>query len=154
MNTFRPFISIVVVVMLSVVCAGCSGKQSESKPVAAGDSVRVSDSTIQTQSTTDSLQLTYEQRQGKHLYAKYCAVCHGDDGKGSGFNAYNLDPKPRDFTDAKYMDGLADERIFQTISGGGRSVNRSSSMPSWGGRMDKQEIKFVMAYVRTFTISH
>jgi len=33
--------------------------------------------------------LTYEQQQGKILYTKYCSVCHGEQGKGDGFNAYN-----------------------------------------------------------------
>ena len=95
-------------------------------------------------------QLSYEERQGEYYYRKYCSVCHGEGGKGDGFNAFNLEPKPRDFTDAKYMNGLTDDRIMQTISGGGRNSNRSFLMPSWGGRLQKQEINYVLSYIRTF----
>lgn len=92
--------------------------------------------------------LTYEQRQGKDLYRKYCAVCHGEQGKGDGFNAFNLNPKPRDFTDAKYMNALSDARLLETINEGGRGVNRSPLMPSWGGRLTKSEQEYLVAFLR------
>lgn len=92
--------------------------------------------------------LSYEQRQGMHLYAKYCAVCHGTRGKGDGFNAFNLDPKPRDFTDARSMNALTDQRLLETISQGGRGVDRSPSMPSWGGRLTNVERTYVVAFIR------
>lgn len=95
--------------------------------------------------------LTYEQRQGKHVYIKYCAVCHGEQGEGDGFNAYNLDPGPRDFTETAYMSALSDARLAETISQGGRGVNRSVAMPSWGGRLSGEEIEFVVFYIRLFS---
>mgnify|MGYP001392104054 FL=1 len=48
------------------------------------------------------------------------------------------------------MNALTDERILQTIAGGGRSVNRSPLMPSWGGRVQKDEMRYLLAYVRLF----
>jgi mono/diheme cytochrome c family protein len=137
--------------LLVLFCAGCSVKQSPPRIAAAGDSIPHADSTKP--SREDFSRLTYEQRQGKFLYAKYCSVCHGEDGKGSGFNAYNCDPKPRDFTDVQIMSALTDERIVRTITGGGRSVNKSPLMPSWGGRMSREEISNVASYLRTFTLS-
>lgn len=92
--------------------------------------------------------LTYEQRQGKHVYAKYCTVCHGVEGKGDGFNAFNLDPKPRDFTDSRTMNAMTDARLLETITEGGRGVNRSVLMPSWGGRLTNIERTYVAAYIR------
>ncbi len=153
MRNSHIHIGVVTVVILSVcIFSGCSKQRSNAGPAGVSlDSTHVSDTSAQSVAgNTDSL-LSYEEREGRVVYTKYCAVCHGDDGKGDGFNAFNLDPKPRDFSDGKYMDGLSDERMMQTISGGGRSVNRSALMPSWGGRLNKREIEFVIAYVRKFS---
>ncbi len=93
--------------------------------------------------------LSYEERQGKELYTKYCAICHGIEGKGDGFNAFNLEPRPRDFTDIKYMSALSDARLVETIMKGGRGVNRSPLMPTWGGRMKNDEAAYVLSFVRS-----
>ena len=138
-----------MILTCAVLFTACSDKNQ--KPVVTA-AVSSADSTAQSDSVRNSL-LTYEQRQGKYLYTKYCSVCHGDEGKGDGFNAFNLDPKPRDFTDAKYMNLLDDQRLAETITFGGRGVNRSPLMPSWGGRLNKDQIQFLIAYVRTFSSS-
>lgn len=134
--------------LLSVACSGTDHPSTTQG--AQNDSAQAHMDSAQTALLPSHDTLTYEQRQGKYLFTKYCAVCHGEEGKGDGFNAYNLDPKPRDFTDAKTMSVLTDEHILQTISGGGRSVNRSVLMPSWGGRLSKEEIKYLLAYIRLF----
>ena len=123
-------------------------KPNAMKPGAAGDSVSTED-TLSSMNASDqpARTLTYEQRQGRILYAKYCAVCHGDHGKGDGFNAFNLDPKPRDFTDARAMAGMDEATLLTTIREGGKGVSKSPLMPAWGGRMSKTEIEYVIAYV-------
>ncbi len=133
--------------LCALLAAGCSQKRAEPVVKSGRDSTNIADTTSL---PTGQPLLSYERRQGKALYGKYCAVCHGEEGKGDGFNAYNLDPKPRDFTDPILMDAMTDQRLTQTIDGGGRSVNKSIQMPSWGGRMTKDEIRFVVAYVRMF----
>jgi mono/diheme cytochrome c family protein len=138
-------------VALSALIIGCSGKNGGS--VTQGvqkDSLKTADSTVQAPVVQAERLLTYEERQGKHLYQKYCVVCHGQEGKGDGFNAFNLDPHPRDFSDAGYMSALSDKQIYQTISGGGRSVNRSPLMPAYGGTLKKEDIQYLAYYVRTF----
>ena len=105
------------------------------------DSVSVVDTAAAQSSSAETAILTYEQQQGKILYTKYCSVCHGDQGKGDGFNAYNLDPKPRDFTDPRAMAGIDDATLLATITEGGKGVNKSPLMPAWGGRMNKLEIR-------------
>jgi len=79
-------------------------------------------------------------------------VCHGIEGKGDGFNSFSLDPKPRDFSNGQYMKVLTDERLVETVREGGRGVNRSPLMPTWGGRLTKDELMYVVAYVRTFAV--
>jgi mono/diheme cytochrome c family protein len=129
----------------------CSRKDGVSQhPLGTSDSVGIEDSLKTHGGAIVAVQLTYEQRQGKYLYAKFCSVCHGTEGKGDGFNAFNLDPRPKDFTEKQYMQALTDERLSESISHGGRGVNKSSSMPAWEGRLTKQEIEYLVAYVRTF----
>ena len=49
------------------------------------------------------------------------------------------------------MAALSDAQILQTISGGGRSVNKSPLMPSYGGTIDNRQARYVAAYVRAFS---
>jgi hypothetical protein len=95
----------------------------------------------------DSL-LTFEQRQGKYIFVKYCAVCHGELGKSNGFNTYNLNPKPRNFSDSNFISSYSKERLAESIIKGGRGVNKSPLMPSYGGTLNKEEIEYVNKYVR------
>ena len=109
----------------------------------AKDSIRVADSLA-------AHPMTYEQRQGKYVFAKYCAVCHGNEGKADGFNTYNLDPKPRDLTEQHYLSEFSDERLIQIIRDGGRGANKSPSMPPYGWTLGKDDITYVASFVRTF----
>lgn len=155
----------IVLALLVVVAVlwGCSEENVQADPNQERDS-QVGQSTITVlgepataESNADEKQnvdlLTYEQRQGRYLYLKYCAVCHGEQGKGDGFNAFNLDPKPRNFSDSAYISALSDARLVEAIDEGGRGVNKSPLMPSWGGRLDKQEIEYLVVYVRRLSKS-
>ena len=137
--------------LLPLLMAGCSARKSAGPSVSA-DSVRTNDSALAAHAAVPVEHvLSYEERQGSVLYVKYCAVCHGKEGKGDGFNAFNLDPRPRDFSDSLYMAALSDAQILQTIGGGGRSVNKSPLMPSYGWTIDNRQIRYVAAYIRTFS---
>jgi mono/diheme cytochrome c family protein len=142
---------VIVAILCIVIVSGCAKNNGKAPQVpAAGDTTRVVDSTAETVPVQHEKLLSYEASQGALLYGKYCAVCHGEQGKGDGFNAYNLDPHPRDFSDSTYMKALSDDQILRTIGGGGRSVNKSPLMPAYGWTLSKQQIRYVMAYVRTF----
>jgi cytochrome c553 len=154
MRSLRDGLRLPYVVLVLMVLTGCSQKNQPvqsagTTPDSGGVKMEMKDSTA----SASFLQLTYEQREGKHLFAKYCSVCHGAEGKGDGFNSFNLDPKPRDLTDGHYMNTLTNERLVQTIRDGGRSVNRSSLMPSWGGRLAKDDLVYVAAYVRSLALN-
>lgn len=71
--------------------------------------------------------------EGKKTYSKYCAPCHGDEGKGDGPLARSLLPKPRDFTRGAYKFRTTpsgslptDQDIYKTISYG---VPNSTMIP-------------------------
>jgi mono/diheme cytochrome c family protein len=139
-------------ICLLLLLAQCSSRQGGPQNAShAKDSVSNADSSATKPPMATSVVLTYEERQGRVLYRRYCTVCHGAEGKGDGFNAFNLDPKPRDLSDKQYMSAFSDERLFQTIDLGGRGMNKSPSMPSWGGRLNRQEISYVIAYVKSMS---
>jgi mono/diheme cytochrome c family protein len=89
--------------------------------------------------------------QGKQLYGQYCVTCHGQSGKGDGPGAAALNPKPRDHTDKEYMSKLSDDELFNVVKNGGASVGRSPLMPAWGATLKDEQIKDVVAYVRTLS---
>jgi mono/diheme cytochrome c family protein len=143
------------IVLCSIMFIQCGNPNSHpTKGLAGKDSVSTTDSLSSQASPAQPVSLTYEQQQGKMLYTKYCAICHGDQGKGDGFNAYNLDPKPRDFTDPRAMAGIDDATMLATITEGGKGVNKSPLMPAWGGRMNKLEIEYVIEYVKALEQQH
>ncbi|MFQ5801815.1 MAG: c-type cytochrome [Candidatus Methylomirabilales bacterium] len=88
---------------------------------------------------------------GKAKYQEICGVCHGQSGKGDGPTAAALPVKPRDHTDAAYMEKLTDQQIFKTIKQGGEAVGKSPLMPKWGGLLTDQQIEDIVAYIRTLS---
>ena len=56
---------------------------------------------------------------GRELFAKNCAQCHGESGRGDGPAARTTNPPPRDFTQAKgWENGYGLAGIFKTASNG------------------------------------
>ena len=97
------------------------------------------------------LRYTYTERRGKELFEQYCVVCHGISGEGDGFNAYNLNPKPHSLSDSTYMKALSVENLAETISFGGKGVNKSVLMPAYQRTLEKTQISDVVVYIETFT---
>ena len=97
---------------------------------------------------TDDTRLTVLQADGRRLYEFYCAVCHGPNGGGDGFNAWNLDPRPEPFQGNPLVEGIADEDLAAVIRSGGRSVGKSVLMPPWGRTLSDPQINALVAYLR------
>ena len=93
--------------------------------------------------------LHYEQSNGKKLFGHYCAVCHGESGEGDGFNAFNLNPKPRNLADREAMKSFSDRQLFDAISQGARERGKSNLMPPWGHTLNERQIRYLVAYLRT-----
>lgn len=85
---------------------------------------------------------------GGKLYATFCATCHGARGAADG-PASNMDPKPAHHDDGTYMNGLSNEHLMAVIKLGGPAVGKSPLMAPWGGTLDDQQIRDVIAFVRT-----
>jgi mono/diheme cytochrome c family protein len=85
--------------------------------------------------------------QGRSVYGKYCSVCHGVEGKGDGFNAFNLNPRPRNFTDSAFRARFDKRLVKETISKGGNAVGLAPLMPPWGHTLTGRDIELVSQYV-------
>lgn len=88
---------------------------------------------------------------GKALYAKHCATCHGAAGKGDGPAAEYLAPQPRDLTSGTYKltscasgDLPTDEDLLRTITRG----MPGSAMPAFE-HLSEQDRRALVAYIKT-----
>jgi mono/diheme cytochrome c family protein len=99
---------------------------------------------------------------GKETFVKYCASCHGEDGKGNGPAAMALKPPPSDLTalsvrhEGKYPAGY-----IAALVKFGRSLaaHGSLDMPVWGSRFKEldpvrdptgqQHVDDVVEYIRS-----
>lgn len=88
---------------------------------------------------------------GRKRFYHFCVPCHGQKGRGDGFNAVNLDPQPRDLTDQKevYMAKQKNKELFKVIASGGKSIGKSARMPPFGHTLSEKEIWEIVAFVRT-----
>ena len=85
----------------------------------------------------------------ENIYATRCAICHGPTGRGDGFNARYLPTRPTVHADSSYMSTRADDTLFDGIYAGGYILNKSHLMPDWGNALSNDEIKGLVAYIRT-----
>jgi cytochrome c oxidase cbb3-type subunit 3 len=88
-------------------------------------------------------------KHGRVVYAKSCALCHGEAGNGRGKLAAGLDPKPTDFTAPGAFAKRSDWEIYLAIRDGGQAIGLSPKMLGWGKLLSDQEIRDASAYVRS-----
>jgi len=87
--------------------------------------------------------------EGKRLYGAYCSACHGEKGKGDGPAARSLPVKPADHTDGTIMNQFSDKFLMDIIAKGGSAVGKSSIMPAWGSQLKDNQLRDVIAYLRS-----
>jgi mono/diheme cytochrome c family protein len=97
---------------------------------------------------------------GQQLFARGCAACHGEAGKGNGPAGINLpgltamDPGakkgPADFTDASQMLGASDVLLQGKILRGGMGTG----MPEWGSLYSEQDMWDVISFLRSFIFDY
>jgi mono/diheme cytochrome c family protein len=135
MSVRRPS-SIGLAILVSLVAVtGC--RRPEPPPDALIDAIRADER---------AGGLSYGEGQGKRLFAQYCATCHGDEGKGDGQNASNLNPPPPDLTTSKNARDVA--YLRKVITQGSVAVGRSPLSPPWGRSLTAQQVDYLVAYCR------
>ena len=87
---------------------------------------------------------------GSELHLEHCAECHGYDGKAEVI-VMHMDEPPPDETDAEYMKTVPDVFLYLAICKGGEAVGRSVVMPAWGDLLTDQDIRDLVAHIRTFS---
>jgi len=91
--------------------------------------------------------LNIVQARGKKLYNQYCVICHGEEGRGDGFNAFNLNPRPADMNEVCKKRG--DGYIIRVITDGTKAVGKSSLCPPYGRTIRKEDINAIIAYIES-----
>ena len=83
---------------------------------------------------------------GTQIFAANCAQCHGKDGHADTKMGTKLNAK--DLTDPKVQADFTDAKATQSIKEGVKE-NGKTTMKSFGGKLTDDEIKALVAYVRT-----
>ena len=102
------------------------------------------------QNQPPGFELGGDQTKGRKIFKMYCQKCHGKRGNGQGIMAPDLDPKPRDFTDAARMGSRSGWQVFLGIKEGGPAVGLSEQMAGWEDTLIEPEMRDVAAYIRQF----
>ncbi len=91
---------------------------------------------------------------GKRVYGARCVECHGRDGKGDGPSAAFLIPRPLDFTSGKYKIRSTETGSVPTdddLIGSVANGLPGSTMPAWSSALKPDEIRAVVAYIKSLT---
>jgi mono/diheme cytochrome c family protein len=83
---------------------------------------------------------------GKELFVRYCAGCHGEDGRGE---AKTFRPSVGNLAVKGLMDQVPDEYLFTVTKLGGAVVGKDAAMPAWDKQLADQDIWDIVGFVRT-----
>ncbi len=99
-------------------------------------------------------QLSAQEGLGQVTYEKWCAGCHGVDGRGAGEGAEIMLPRPRDFSQALYQirstasgELPTDADILSVIDRG----MPGTTMPGWEDLLSQAERRALVQYLKTFS---
>ena len=123
---------------LAFVLGGCGKKEEKPAEPAKTEPAKTEPAKTEPAKTEPAKESPAEE--AKKAFNTVCAACHGTSGKGDGAAAAQLDPKPRDYTDAEWQKSVTDEDIAKIIVGGGVAVGKSETMPPNPQYKDKPEV--------------
>jgi mono/diheme cytochrome c family protein len=97
--------------------------------------------------------LRAQEHPGKPVYDRWCAECHGLEGRGDGAAAAYMLPRPRDFTQARYQIRTTASGALPTDADLHRIIERGmpgTAMPGWP-KLSRRDRDQVIAYIKTFS---
>jgi mono/diheme cytochrome c family protein len=143
---FRPAaLALFAFLLLPAACARKPAPATAKAPAAPASTA----SAPEVPAPTPPAPLPYEARLGKVTFTHYCQTCHGETGAGDGFNAFNLDPHPRDLSDPEFQKKKSDAELADAIQRGGAGGGLSALMPPWGHTLSTRQIDELVLYLRT-----
>jgi cytochrome c553 len=131
--------SLLVAALSVTALAAACGKNSEPPPPSSGRA-NAQPETGPSRTASRGPGADGEPSQAEKMFATVCATCHGMDGTGKGPAAESLNPKPRDYTDAKWQASITDDQLRETILKGGQAMGKSPMMPGQPQLADHRDV--------------
>lgn len=91
---------------------------------------------------TPVMPMTLEQ--GRTIYERHCAECHGPEGRGDGRLATSLSPRPGNLISAQTA-AKSDQELLKIIAKG----RPRTAMVGWQERLSPEDQVAVLAYIRS-----
>lgn len=85
---------------------------------------------------------------GGLVFANYCVTCHGMNADGNGRAARLYNPKPANLR----MSDKNDVYLGLIVRRGGAALGRSEFMPSWEAELTDEQIRDLVAYLRSINV--
>lgn len=123
--------------LIAVLFLAACGKNNEPPPPSTGAPMAEQESGPKAKRAPSAMS---GDEQAHKMFETVCAMCHGMDGTGNGPAAANLNPKPRNYTDATWQASVTDEEIRKTILLGGQATGKSAAMPGQPQLKDQPEV--------------
>lgn len=86
---------------------------------------------------------------GGLVYANYCVTCHGVTADGNGRAARLYDPRPANLRASDKNDAY----VELIVRRGGEAIGRSPKMPPWGEELTDEQIRDLVAFVRSVNVA-
>lgn len=82
--------------------------------------------------------------EGRTIYQRHCADCHGPEGRGDGQQATSLSPRPGNLVSAQ-TSAKSDQELLKIINKG----RPRTAMAGWSDKLSPDEQAAVLAYIRS-----
>jgi len=92
-----------------------------------------------------------DSRTGKEIFEQMCAGCHGTTGDGGDGHAGGFSPVITTLANKEYMSQVPDDYLVLIIKKGGAYMGKIATMPAWETRLSDDDIRRIVAHIRTFT---